>query len=194
MKEQIRRIVELSASSVQTKMYGLPQFLADTDPAEVARRFARADAGEFYGQFNPQDVMLDSFWGDMELYGFRSLEKKQEGYSVHGRDHSPIPDWPEGMLVIGDCGGDPIMLDPSEPGEILFAQHGMGVWEPLPIAADFEELLNLSIAWLGMVDQRGENLLDDTDELEDESFALFVQLARCLGIEQRYLDNMLDLA
>ena len=194
MEELIKRIVELSADTVQTELYELPEFQADTSPDEVSAKFKRPDAQLFYGQFNPQMVVLSSFWGDMTLYDFASLDKRQDGYSVEGKARTPVEDWPEGMLVIGECSVDPIMLDPDQQGEIMYAIHGQGDWEPLPIAADIEGLLKLCVAWLETVRQRGEDLRDETLAYRDESIELFMQLARDLGIEQSYLDNVMELA
>lgn len=194
MEELIRRIQLLSAGNLPSDMYGAPRFEPNPDSDAVAARFARADARAFYARFDPQDAVLASLWGDMTLYAFAALDKEQAGYAFDGRTGEPIEDWPKGMLVIGECSADPITLNPSEPGEVFFAIHGQGEWKPLPIAADIEGFLKLCIAWLEMVHQRGDALYDDTEELHEASWNLFVQLALSAGIDQRYIRNVAELA
>lgn len=194
MEELIRRIQELSAGNLPSEMYGPPRFEPNPDPGAVAARFARPDARELYARFDPQNPVLASLWGDMSLYSFASLDKEQAGYAFDGKTREPVEDWPEGMLVIGECSADPITLNPAEPGEVFFAMHGQGEWSPLPIAPDIEGFLKLCIAWLDMERQRGDALYDDTEELQEASWNLFVQLALSAGIDQRYIRNVAELA
>ena len=193
MEELIRRIQELAEGSEQARMYGPPHFSPAPDPDAVAAKFARPDAREFYTRFDPQDPALPSFWGDMFLFSFASLDKQQAGYAFDGHSGEAVEDWPEGMLVIGECSADPIMLDPAEEGEILYAIHGQGEWDPLPIAANIEGLLKLCVAWMDMEKRRGDRLYDETEDLHDESWALFERLAAEQGIDRQYIDNMLEL-
>ena len=92
MKNLIRRIQELSDGNLQSEMYGPPRFEANADPDAVAARFARQDAREFYTRFDPQNPVLDSYWGDMTLYSFASLDKEQAGYAFDGKTREPVDD------------------------------------------------------------------------------------------------------
>lgn len=194
MEELIRRIQELSAGNLPSDMYGPPRFEPNPDPDAVAARFTRPDAREFYTRFDPQNAVIDSLWGDMTLYPFATLEKEQAGFAFDAFTREPVADWPKGMMVIGECALDPIMLHPAVSGEVLFALHGQGEWKPLPIAANLLGFLKACVAWLDMVRQRGDDLKDDTLALRPESWALFVKLARTAGIDQTYINNMAELS
>ena len=194
MEELIRRIQELSEGNLPSEMYGPPRFEPNPDPDAVAARIKRDDAREFYTRFDPQEAVLASLWGDMTLYPFASLDKEQAGYAFDAFTREPVDDWPKGMIVIGECAADPIMLNPTEQTEVFFALHGQGAWTPLPIAADLTGFLKACAAWLDMVRQRGDQLQDETYALRPESWALFVQLARAAGISQDYIDNMARLS
>ena len=193
MEELIDRIVSLSEGFVQSEMYGLPKFAAATDPDAVKRAFQRSDAREFFTRFDPQrPAVVDSFWGDITFYSFAELAKMQIGYATDGRTGEPDEDWPKGMIAIAEASVDPIMLDPAFPGEIMFAHHGAGVWEPIPIAADIPGFLQLIIAWLDMVRQRGDEFEDETLAIRPESLELFSTLAKKNGVAERYVENILN--
>ena len=193
MEKLITRLVDLTANTPAAEFHGLPQFLANTDPRQVERRFVRADVREFYTRHNPADAVVGSIWQDITFYPFAGLDGQQIGYATDGRTGEPIMDWPPNMLVIADSGGDPIMLDPSVDGEVFFAVQGMGYWDPQPIARDISGVLKLSIAWLEVSEQRGDELYDDTYDLHPASIALFRDLAASQGIEDTYIQNALAL-
>ena len=193
MEELITRLVQLTANTPAVEFHGLPQFVANTDADQVDRRFARADAREFYTRHNPVDAVVESIWQDITFYPFADLDGQQIGYATDGRTGDAAADWPSNMLVIADSGGDPIMLDPSLDGEVFFAVQGMGSWDPQPIARDIGGLLKLSIAWLEVSEQRGDELHDDTYDLHPASIALFRDLAASHGIEDAYIQNVLAL-
>lgn len=193
MERLISRLLALTAKTPAVDFHGLPQFLANTDPDQVDSRFARADARDFYTRHNPVEVVVESIWQDITFYPFADLDDRQIGYATDGSTGEAAADWPQNMLVIADSGSDPIMLDPSADGEVFFAVHGMGSWDPQPIAQDIGGLLKLSIAWLEMSEQRGVELYDDTGDLHPASFALFRELATAQGIESRYVQNVVSL-
>ncbi len=194
MEELIRRIQELSTGTMTTEIHGPPRFGPNPDVAAVNKTFARPDAREFYARFDPQNVVIASLWGDLTLFPFAALEQEQAGYAFNAKTRAPEEEWPAGMLVFGECSADPLIINPAEAGEILFAMHGQGKWDPLPIAADLDGFLKTCIAWLDMERQRGEKLFNEDDELAEESWGLFVRLARDAGIPQHYIDNMAKLA
>lgn len=193
MERLIGRLLELTANTPAAEFHGPPRFLANTDPDQVDRRFARADARDFYTRHNPVEVVVESIWDDITFYPFADLDDQQIGYATDGRTGDAVADWPSNMLVIADSGGDPIMLDPSVDGEVFCAAHGMGTWDPQPIAQDIGGLLTLSIAWLEMSERCGDELYDDTDDLHPASIALFHDLAAAHGIENRHIRNALAL-
>lgn len=193
MEELIRRILELTANTPAAEFHGLPEFAANTDPDQVTSRFTRTDAREFYTRHNPVEVVLESIWEDITFYPFAELDDQQIGYAIDGRTGEAVADWPPNMLVIADCGGNPVMLDPSVEGEVFLAIHGMGSWDPQPVAKDISGLLKLVIAWLETSQQRGDVLYDETYELDPESLALFRDLAAGQGVEDRYIQNAIAL-
>lgn len=194
MEHLIARLVELTAKTPAAEFHGLPQFIANADADQVARRFARADAREFYTRHDPSDVVVESIWQDITFSPFAGLNDRQIGYATDGRTGEPVAGWPPTMLVIADSGGDPIMLDPSSvDGEVFFAVHGMGGWDPQPIARDISGLLTLSIAWLETSEQRGDELYDETYELHPASVALFRDIAVAQGVPEKYIENTLAL-
>lgn len=193
MEALISRLLALTANTPAAEFHGPPRFLANTDPDQVHSRFIRADARHFYSRHNPVEVVIESFWQDITFSPFADLDDQQIGYATDGRTGDTVADWPANMLVIADSGGDPIMLDPSVDGEVFFAVHGMGTWDPRPIAQDIGGLLKLSIAWLEMSEQRGDGLYDDTDELHPSSIALFRDLAAAQGVDDEHIQNVISL-
>ncbi|MFI8595639.1 SMI1/KNR4 family protein [Microbacterium sp. NPDC078428] len=185
--------MELTANTPAAEFHDPPQFLANTDPDQVDNRFTRADARDFYTRHNPVEVVVESIWQDITFYPFADLDDQQIGYATDSRTGEAVADWPPNMLVIADSGGDPIMMDPSVNGEVFFAIHGTGSWDPQPIAKDISGLLTLSIAWLEMSEQRGDELYDEPDDLHPASIALFRDLAAAQGVENRHIQNVISL-
>ncbi|MBC9246328.1 SMI1/KNR4 family protein [Paracoccus sp. 11-3] len=171
----------------------LAEVAANTDPDQVNSHFTRPDAREFRTRHNPVDVVPESLWGDITFYPFAALDDQQIGYAIDGRTGEAVADWPPNMLVVADCGGNPIMLDPSVEGEVFFAIHGMGSWDPQPVAKDISGFFKLLIAWLETSQQRGEGLYDETYELDPDSLALFRDLAAAQCVDDRYIRNAIAL-
>ena len=53
----------------------------------------------------------------------------QTGYAWLHNPEEKLPGWNENWLVIAEQGGDPFILDLS-CGQVLFAFHGAGSWQP----------------------------------------------------------------
>jgi hypothetical protein len=73
------------------------------------------------------------------------LENAQIGYSINNKGNLIIGekpgDWKIYWLVIGydELDGDPIFVDVnSDVFPIFSAEHGQGVWNPIPISSSFE--------------------------------------------------------
>ena len=195
MRAVIERIKSLSTSTAEARWIEL-EFRPARDPSAVSETFTRLDAREFFTDFDPVHVELDSLFGPMRFTGFDELAEQQLGYGFVGtrRNRTLAPNWPANLLVIATVNADPVMLDPSTQSEVFFAIHGIGVWRPLPIARDLVSFLELQASWVQMVGEQGDQLADEDPELRPESWARFCELALAAGTSQHYLDNMKRLA
>ncbi len=168
------------------------EFAPHPNPDAVQARFQRADAVEFYTTYNPTQLITSSPFGTLDIYPLDNLDHMQVGYATHGLTGEPVPEWPQGMLVIADADADPFILDPTRDGEIQFARHGQGTWDFFPIAPDITGLLILAWAW----NQAETDLGDDFDEdFEPTAKALthFTDLAIGAGIDRQYVETTLNL-
>lgn len=87
---------------------------------------------DYYRDFGPLDLGLSGYGNDYFLPSLAALWEHQAGYRWDGVTGQAIDDWNDDWLVIADCGGDPFILSRST-GQVLFAEHGMGTWEPSAI-------------------------------------------------------------
>jgi hypothetical protein len=71
------------------------------------------------------------------LYGPDRLGVHQDGYNWNSVSNRPIDDWPAGFFMLGDEGGDPVLLDLDHPGRgVQKLWHGQGDWETGATVAD----------------------------------------------------------
>src|SRR5262249_39248685 len=73
----------------------------------------------------------------------------QAGYRYHAKSGTKLLGWHDDWLVIASEGGDPfIFLQDTE--KILYAHHGIGLWEPNDLFNDLP-LMVISPAILGVI-------------------------------------------
>lgn len=98
----------------------------------------------------PSTVTTSQDGEDVEYHitSASKLDVGQVGYSVTPDGDSLIDEsgggWRERWLVIGfeDLTGDPAFVDLAEPALPVFtAIHGIGRWEPLPLAKSLRDFL-----------------------------------------------------
>lgn len=166
------------------------EFRAAMDPAAVRDWFGRDDAIAYFAQHDPVGVAVESPWGALSLVSLDGLGEAQLGYAV-GSDGEPFPSWPSGMQVVAAIEGDPIMLDPTRPGEVFHAIHGIGRWEPVAVAGDLEQFFALVLAWCDMVRELGDAAIRDF-EATPKAIQRFRDLAAQAGVPQTYVQAALD--
>ena len=121
----------------------------------------------YYDEIGPVNINIESYGNSFHLPRLSQLWKFQAGYRWNGVTNEPIADWNDDWLVVGDQGGDPLIFSRAT-GEILFAEHGAGRWEPKPLFPD----LTAMAACLGMLGEivvaAGDGFTDDRDRIVRE--------------------------
>jgi hypothetical protein len=87
------------------------------------------EVAEFYGVVGPLDITIPGYGNPYFLPSLCNLWDVQAGYRWNGLTAEAITDWEDNWLVIADEGGDAFIHDRNS-SKVLFAHHGMGVWEP----------------------------------------------------------------
>jgi hypothetical protein len=81
------------------------------------------------------------FVDGLQLYGVDDLASGQHGYAFNPVTNLPIEDWPTEMIVVGNDGGDPYVLDLSRASgsdaPVCSAEHGRGSWRFREVAPSF---------------------------------------------------------
>ncbi|UOR06455.1 hypothetical protein MUN82_05005 [Hymenobacter aerilatus] len=84
-----------------------------------------------------QDAAFDTVGNPFRLYGLTSLGQHQPGYNWNPVTQTPIPGWNPDFFLLGDEGGDPVVLDLAQPeAGITQRWHGNGDWEAGDTIAD----------------------------------------------------------
>lgn len=132
------------------------------------------------------DVFIPWTGNSIRLYDPQDITKNQVGY------YEPQT-WNGDWLVIGDIGGDPIIIIKSEKKTpVLMARHGTGEWNPLIIFEGIDEFIQILIIWQNIIIKRGgRNNIFDSDfnllpEVMDEIKISFLELSSNV-----YFDNFL---
>jgi hypothetical protein len=86
------------------------------------------------------DATLRAYGDPFFLPRLAALWDFQSGYRYHAMTGEILQDWEHDWLVIADQGGDPFILS-RRTGRILFAVHGVGVWQPAPMFESLEQML-----------------------------------------------------
>jgi len=95
---------------------------------------------DLYRIVGPNKLTIPAYGNDFYLPSLSELEDYQIGYAIDGRTHEEIPDWPHNWIVIADQGADPFICD-TDTGKILYAQHGVGIWEAEEVFESVENML-----------------------------------------------------
>jgi len=121
--------------------------------AVLEREFGRAfpaDVRETIGTvLAPAGFSFETVGNPCDVYGYEALARQVPGYNVHAVSGAPLDDWSDHWLLIGDEGGDPIIVDLAHAGEdtpVLKAMHGAGKWDFGPIADSPGQFLLLAAA------------------------------------------------
>lgn len=125
--------------------------ISDADKLEV--EFGRAlppELREYVTARAPEhDLEFETVGNPITLWGTDQLSQRADGYSWNPVTESEIEDWSHNWLVIGDEGGDPIIVDLAQAGPecpVLSAPHGEGVWEFRQLAPSLSVFLALAAA------------------------------------------------
>ncbi len=128
-------------------------------------------------------VSIPTVGNPFDLWPLARLWDLQAGYRWHGITKQRLEDWDDSWLVIADQGGDPFIFKLST-GEILFAQHGGGAWNPEVI---FPDIITMTacLATIGSVYNEAEDDLWTEDESVNPVFRAILEtrLAAILGSE-----------
>lgn len=117
-------------------------------------------------------MCFSNIGNDICLYGVTHLSNKVNGYSFNPLTGENIEDWNPNWFIIGDEGGDPIIVDlnlaeQNEQCSVYQAIHGCGEWNFREISSSISQFI-LCIACLhhALVGfDVGESIIDDEDEL-----------------------------
>lgn len=104
----------------------------------------------------------------LKLYAPGDVSHRQVGYrTVAGQGDAPAPGWDPRWWVVGDFGGDPLIVTAPD-GAVLVAAHGLGQWSPLQVAEDVAELLQVVAAWLRVWNRTSGDIRDSNGDLRDD--------------------------
>lgn len=118
------------------------------------------EVAAFYEEIGPHDVMIEGYGNPYFLPRLSKLWDFQAGYRWDGVSGERIDGWDDDWLVVADEGGNPFIFDRAS-GRVLFAEHGMGIWEP---EEWFPDLVTMAAALAtigGVVRDAGEDFTDE---------------------------------
>lgn len=107
----------------------------------LAAEFGRELPAELVTYLDTVAPVADvDFWtvgNPFYLYGLGRLGTHQDGYSWNSVTSTAIEDWSAGFFLLGDEGGDPVLLDLDHPElGIRKLWHGQDDWETGDTLAD----------------------------------------------------------
>lgn len=152
-------------------------------PAALADFYAQVGpCGETYhAQVGPTGVSLDIGGNPVDIPPLHKLWQRQAGYRWNAVSGERIADWCEQWLVVADQGADPFILDTAS-GEVLFAFHGAGTWQPKLLAATLQTAFGGLATMANVMAELGDDAFDDTGELlATARAAVAASLASYLG-------------
>lgn len=143
-------------------------------------------AQESIHNFLSQNEDITLGYSEVNFLEAASLEKSQVGYSFDAKGNSLMTgkkgDWqPSWIVIANDETGDPIFVDTDTPGLRVFtATHGMGSWEPEPIADSLKSFADVVSQLRLLATGRAnpvEKLLNPLSAQEAHEFLKFVKTA-----------------
>lgn len=105
-------------------------------------------SGSYYDGGDNEIIIVNT----LHVYGASVLLSRQNGYSFKNEvwgatSGEKIGDWPDYLVVIGDDGADPYVIDLSQSSgvdaPILHAFHGEGEWDFNVVTSSFTEFLKM---------------------------------------------------
>ncbi len=118
-------------------------------------------------------VSIPTVGNPFDLPPLARLWDLQAGYRWHGVTKQRLEDWDDDWLVIADQGADPFIFH-RQTGEILFAQHGGGAWNPSAIFTDVVTM-TACLATVGSVHNEAEDDLWTEDESVNPRFRAILE-------------------
>lgn len=137
------------------------------------------DVITWYQVAAPSSVVIPWLTNHLTLYDPAKLPLHQNGYSWRYNEAEnkvePIDGWDNTWVVIGDIGGDPVIVDGSDTNKspVYYALHGIGIWNPAAITPSILDFLRGVVVWLEIL-QHYENvsqMYDDNSEVRVEILA-----------------------
>lgn len=106
---------------------------------------------EYIGTVLPEDnFYLSSIGNDICIYGFKQLSNIHEGYNYNPINGELIDSWDLNWFLVGDEGGDPIIVNLSLVNKdlqncpVFQASHGEGEWNFHQISSSLPQFLLLA--------------------------------------------------
>ena len=115
-----------------------------------------------YESVGPVGIALSVGGNPVSIPPLRKLLNLQAGYAWQSDPKQPFDNWPAHWLVIAEQGGDPFIYD-KNTGQVYFAFHGAGRWDPKLFAPD----LYTAIGALAAVANAHEELSEQELNLDD---------------------------
>lgn len=97
-------------------------------------------------------------WRGNEIY-FYSFDEVQNMQLLYQNSFS----WDTSWFVIGEIGGNPIIINDSIKNPVFLAHHGEGNWNLKPISGNFEEFLEFLCVWIHEIAFISDDFLVDED-------------------------------
>lgn len=122
----------------------------------------------FYDDVGPINIFVRAHGDDVFIPRLQRLWKLQEGYRWNALTLEPVADWKPEWLVVANQGGDAFIHDSTQDC-ILFAEHGMGGWDPDHFAPSIGQMA-ACLASLGMIVKKSGSSLYDAEDFISEVF------------------------
>ena len=135
----------------------------------------------YYADMGASDVNIENYGNSIFLPSLARLWEHQIGYRYDGLTGERVEDWDDDWLVIADQGADPFIYSRSS-GEILYAWHGQGEWQPSELFSGLPAMVT-SFAIMGeIVVSAGEDFTGE-DSYINERFIIAAkeELSRVLN-------------
>jgi len=158
-----------------SKILELINAFGELSPQEIdnasMEEYSHEEIAEYYKEIGPVDLYIPGHGNDYYLPSLKSLKLFQSGYSFDPITNSIIDAWNSDWIVLADQGGDPFIFSKNNKN-ILFANHGNGLWEPEVIFPNIECMVYCLLIIGTIISENGENYMDDDCNIKMESIKL----------------------